>query len=190
MIGKKTITSLYDYDEIDQTYVIKISTNNYLDLFNKLDYYPILKRDIDTAVMDYMEDCSDDIPLRKKIKIEIGIKQENRDDDLEMRTIKALKNNLLYILDFYRKSSLSTINSSLIYAAMFVVLNLVTFWFESVGLNSNSIFFRTLIEGFSIGSWVFLWEALAGVVFKNKDNRHSIRIYKRLLESKIFFSYY
>jgi hypothetical protein len=53
----------------------------------------------------------------------------------------------------------------------------------------NTIFLKTILDGLAIGSWVFLWEAIAGVVIRNQKNRYMIRLYKRLIKSELYFIY-
>lgn len=183
------IYDLYDYDPKDHSYVIKISPDYYLDIFNKLDHYPIRKRDINQSVINYIEDCSEDIPLSKTIKIEIKIKKEPRNADLEERTAKGVRNYFQYILASYKKMSKTVLNTSLIYMLIFAIIAVATFFIESLQLNINRIFLKMILEGVSIGSWVFLWEAIAGLVIKNRENRFLIKTYKRLSKSFLYFTY-
>jgi hypothetical protein len=94
-----------------------------------------------------------------------------------------------YMLELSRKKKRTVINRSLVFILVFVVLVLITLSIESAEVSINKVLFRTIIEGFSIGSWVFLWEAIAGLVFTNKDNRIAIKTYKRLLNCSIQFIY-
>ncbi|MBN2041106.1 MAG: hypothetical protein JW864_13770 [Spirochaetes bacterium] len=186
---KKRIHHLYDFDVSDQTYVIRISPDKYLDIFNKLDNYPIRKRDINQNVINYIEECSNDIPLSDNIKIEFQIKNEQRNIDLEERTRKGIQNFFLYELAIHKMNSLKVIKASILYVFIFTILTVTTFSIEVLNIKTGAIFFKTILEGLSIGSWVFLWEAIAGIVIKNNTNRHLIKTYKRLLKSSLVFSY-
>jgi hypothetical protein len=46
-----------------------------------------------------------------------------------------------------------------------------------------------MVEGLFIGGWVFLWEAIALFVFKNRDINLQIRRYERFKEAPIKFAY-
>jgi len=186
---KELINELYDYDQNDQTYIIKIAPDRYLDLFNNLDHYPIRKRDVNQHVVNYIEDCSGDIPLNEKIKIEIKIRDQSKDPDLEERTRKGIKNYFNYIHAFYKQESRKIINNSIIYFIIFTILAILTFSFEALNIGMNKIFLKTIFEGLSIGSWVFLWEAIAGIAIKNKRNRFMMRTYQRLSDSSLYFLY-
>lgn len=72
---------------------------------------------------------------------------------------------------------------------IFAIIAVATFFIESLQLNINRIFLKMILEGLSIGSWVFLWEAIAGLVIKNRENRFLIKTYKRLSKSFLYFTY-
>ena len=185
----KHIYNLYDFDENDKSYIIKLSPDYYLDIFNNLDHYPIRKRDVNQHVINYIEDCSSDLPLSKNIKIEIKITRELRNPDLEERTRKGIRNYFKYILAYYSKMSKKEIHNSIVFFIIFIILTSITFFTESLNLHINRIFLRMILEGLSIGSWVFLWEAIAGLVIKNRKNRFMIKTYKRLSDTFLYFTY-
>ena len=185
----KFAESLYDYNPEDDSYVIKLAANTYVDIFNDLDHYPIRKRDIDEHVIHYIEDCSSDIPLKKKINIEIKIKNQIRDPDLEERTRKGIRTYFSSMVYVHKKQSQSVINTSFVYMLIFFFLTAFTFSLEALNIKFNAIFIKTILEGLSIGSWVFLWESIAGILIKNKENHYMVKTYKRLSESHLFFVY-
>ena len=73
----KILRKIYDFSESDNAFIIKLSPDSYLDLFNKLDHNPIRKKDLNQDVINYIEDCSNDISLDKNIILEIK-NQESR----------------------------------------------------------------------------------------------------------------
>lgn len=160
-----------------------------MDVLCTLDHYPIRKRDIDENVIHYIEECSRDIPLNKSIKMEIKIKGQARDAELEDRTRKGMNNYFSYIQYVYKKKSKSTMNTSFLYLLVFVVLTMLTLSVEALNIKINIILSKTILEGLSIGSWVFLWESIAGILIKNKENRYMVNIYKRLATCQLFFVY-
>jgi len=188
MVMNKLIHYLYDFDKEDKTYVIRLSVPEYTALFNKFDYYPIKKREINDRVISYIEDCSTDIPLSAKIKIVITIKQE-KDKDIEERVRLGIYHNFMYLLDVYREQSKEVKKVSVLYVVVFLLLTLLSVWLESQQIPLNKIFFDTLLKGLSIGSWVFLWEAIASIVFRNAKNRYYIKIYRRLVLCKLCLAY-
>lgn len=186
---KNFILELYDYDHVDKSFIIKLSPEKYLDIFNNLDYYPIRKRDISPNVINYIEDCSSDIPAAANIKIEITIKKEKKNEDVEERTRKGIRNYFLYILAIYKKNSRESIINALLYIVVFLVISITMFTLEATDIHISTVFLNTIKEGFSIGSWVFLWEAIASLTIKNRTNRTRMRMYHRLVKSLLVFRY-
>ncbi len=182
------INYLYDFDNDDKTYVIRLSVPQYTALFNKFDYYPIKKREINDRVISYIEDCSTDIPMNKKIKIVITIKQD-QDSEVEERVRLGIYHNFMYLLNDYREKSSGVKKVSIVYVLVFLLLTIFSVKLESLALPVSKIFFDTLLKGLSIGSWVFLWEAIASIVFRNAQNRYYTKIYKRLVLCKLCFTY-
>jgi len=54
----------------------------------------------------------------------------------------------------------------------------------------DSIVFTTLVDGVSIGGWVFLWAAISNFVFKSRDARDKFKQYKRFSGASIRFHYF
>ena len=71
--------------------------------------------------------------------------------------------------------------------SLFIILAVLSLVLAPYATASNNIFLQTLVRGISIGSWVFLWEAIVGVTIKYRPNRMLYRRYKRLLNAKIIF---
>jgi hypothetical protein len=181
------LKKLYDYNEKTKSFIIKVSVNTYMELFNEMDHSPIKKKDINQDVINYIEDCSKDIDLKYKINIEFKINGDEKNEKLELRTINGLENHFEYLYNIHKKNSRSVINTSILYALIFLFLVLLVFWLEAFNLPMEKILFRTIYEGISIGSWVFLWEAIVNVLIKNKTNVFLMKTYKRLIHCKLYF---
>ena len=186
---KAILKALYDFDETDKSYILRLSVHKYTDIFDTLDNYPIRKRDIHPDVTNYLEECSFDIPLSRNIKIEFRIRDELRNADLEERTRKGIHNYFLYQRELIRKNSNANIIKSLVYLLVFFILIAFTFTLETIQYPINRVFFRTVLEGLSIGSWVFLWEAIAVLAFKNRKYRYLRKVYQRLSNTHLIFKY-
>lgn len=51
----------------------------------------------------------------------------------------------------------------------------------------KNFMYRTIVEGFNIGGWVFFWEAIALVAFKTRELHDSSKRFKRISNSSILF---
>jgi hypothetical protein len=181
------LRKIYDFSESDNAFIIKLSPDSYLDLFNKLDHNPIRKKDLNQSVINYIEDCSDDISLDKNIILEIKIKKVAHSSDLESRVRNGLLNYFEYMVEYYRQKMKKQRSTSLLFVVLFILLATSSLKFASLTVDSKNVLFKTLVQGISIGSWVFLWEAIVGITIKYKPNRMHFRFYKRLLNAKIIF---
>ena len=132
---KHLLQEVYDFDINDNSFIIKIAPEKYVDLFNKLDHYPIKKRDIDQNVITYIEDCSSDIPLNRKSKIEIMIKDDMQNNELEQRTTKGMNSYFKYSLLYYKNQEMNIFKESSIYFVLFIVITLFTFYLEKNIIN-------------------------------------------------------
>ena len=183
----KILQKIYDFSEADNAFIIKISPDSYLNLFNNLDHNPIRKKDLNQSVINYIEDCSDDISLDKNILLEIKIKKDAHSSDLERRARKGLLNYFEYMIEYYRQKMKQQWSTALTFVSLFIFLAVLSLMLAPYATASDNILFQTLVRGISIGSWVFLWEAIVGVTIKYRPNRMHYRRYKRLLNAKIIF---
>ena len=88
---------------------------------------------------------------------------------------------------YYRQKMKQQWSTALIFVSLFIILAVLSLVLAPYATASNNIFLQTLVRGISIGSWVFLWEAIVGVTIKYRPNRMLYRRYKRLLNAKIIF---
>lgn len=177
---------IYDFDKTTNAFIVKILVPTYSDLFNHLDPYPIKKRDINQKLINYIEDCSNDIPIKYKVKMEISI-GEPQNLNLESRVIQGFRTNIDYSISYFIDVIADSYKRSGLYILLFLVFAIVSFSGEKLG--TDNLWIKTLLEGFSIGSWVFLWEAIAQISIKNSVPRNHKVKYQRLKKAPIVFNY-
>jgi hypothetical protein len=182
---KKLLNEVYKLNPETNSYMFEIRLNNYTDIFNDLDPSPLKRRDLDQDFISYMEDSSLDIPIKHNIELHFQIPEGIKDDKKEERIKAGIKTfynfNSLYILRelarLYREAGLFSIIS---------LASLFTSFFIS-SFPDHNYFFRIIVEGFNIGGWVFLWEAINILVFKVRKYKLEIKRYKRMHDADIFF---
>ena len=59
----KFLQSYYPFNKIMNSFVVEIALNSYADIFNDFDPSPYRKKDLNPELMNYLNDCSSDIPL-------------------------------------------------------------------------------------------------------------------------------
>ncbi len=187
MKTKELLCKIYDCDNVEDTFIIKILVNAYKDLFNDLDPAPLKNRDLDQNLISYLEECSTDIPLRYKLSLQFVAEESIIDEDKERRTILGLKTYFNFVILSFKREIANTYRTSIIYVICAFLL--ITLSFYLGGISTTHILIETLVEGLSIGGWVFLWEAIALIVFKNHETRLKCKRYERLDKAKTVFIY-
>lgn len=182
------LDSIYDRDPASQAYIIKIVVKHYSDLFNNLDAYPLNRRDIDNDILSYIDDCSEDIPVKYKVKLQVIYSDEVRTLEQENRVRTGLKAYFNYLILLLRREVRATWTKSFIYMVAWLIF-VTGYYLLNQHPESEGIFLGMLKEGLSIGGWVFLWEAFVQVSFKNSETRKEIREYSRLRDADIEIIY-
>ncbi|MGA1866642.1 MAG: hypothetical protein ACMUFK_04155 [Thermoplasmatota archaeon] len=181
------LDTVYEKDPISNAFIIKISIKNYSDIFNDLDPAPFKKRDIDPDLRVYIEDSSIDIPLKNKISLQFNAPKHVKDDEKEKKVIMGLNTYFQFIIRTFEKDISHGYKKGAIYIACSFILLLSAYYLSSI-LPSNFLLV-TFMEGLFIGGWVFLWEAIAVFVFKNREIKMKLKRYRRLKEAPVSFIY-
>lgn len=187
LASKQVLKNIYDCDLNQKIFFVKIAIKNYHDIFNDLDPAPLKRRDLDQAMVSYLDECSDDIPLKYKIDLHIVADRKILNKEKEERVKVGLKTYFGFLslslkqelLDSYKKSFQWIIFSIILIFSFFIFSNLF----------QNNIFLKIISEGLLIGGWVFLWEAIALLAFENKETKIRYKKYLRLQKANIEFFY-
>lgn len=181
------LMKIYDREPGTDIFIVKLSIDRYTDIFNGLDPSPLRHRDLAQSVISYLDDCSSDIPLKYKLDIQVICPKEIMNEGRENRTMNGLRTYFNYMLLLLKKDRHMLRKKSIVYFFTSIVLLFLSLYLGSI--MPNDIFFRTAIEGLSIGGWVFLWEALVLAFFKSRKLRTKSRRYRRLADAPITFTY-
>jgi hypothetical protein len=184
---KKPLERIYERDKKTNAFIISVAIENYADIFNELDPAPFRKRDLDQDLRDYLEDSSADIPLKYNIILQFNVSFEAKDLEKEEKIESGLKTYFSFVRDQLGSRIRKSYEKSVIYVFGAFFLLSASYLLRLV-LTSNS-FFTILIEGITIGGWVFLWEAISTFAFRNRDSRSKYRQYKRFANAAIRFNY-
>ena len=189
MIAKRIelLSKIYDRDSESEVFIVKISIKQYKDIFNDLDPAPLRNRDINQALLNYLNECSIDIPLKYNISLQIIGPHEIQNEELETRVRVGLKTYFTFGILTFKREMAALYKKSLKY--FFIFFALISFLFYLSSKLPSNISTETIIEGLSIGGWVFLWEAINIVVFKNREIKMMYKRYKRLESSQLDFVY-
>ena len=185
---RKTLDQVYDKDRETNAYVINVVVKKYEDIFNDLDPSPFKRRDLNSNLIRCLEDCSSDIPLRYNIILQFQVPESKRNMELEERIKTGLKTYFSFIMNSFTRRIKMSDRRSMCFVGISFLLLLAASFMNSLGI--DNILFQTLTEGFFIGGWVFLWEAISSYSIKKIEIKNQHRQYKRLLSSPIKFHSY
>ncbi|MGA1821897.1 MAG: hypothetical protein ACMUIG_05165 [Thermoplasmatota archaeon] len=181
------LDTVYEKDSSSNAFIIKVSIRSYKDIFNDLDPAPFRKRDLDPDLRTYLEDSSIDIPLKNKISLQFSASEQIKDREKEKKVILGLKTYFQFIIRTFQKEISHEYRKGGVYIICSFVLLLLAYYLSSI--IPDHFLLITLVEGLFIGGWVFLWEAIAVVVFKNREIRLKLKRYRRLNKAPIRFIY-
>ncbi len=181
------LRQIYRYDPDDDTYVIDISLDNYMEIFNEWDRSPLKRKDMNHELFDYLEEAAYEIPLKYKTKIVFGIPESVKDKKRQESAITGLKNNFRYVIHFINRTIMTNNRKSFLFTVMGLIFIVMSTVFEK--FMQDTFFFSVLAQGIFVGGWVLLWEAFSLFLFISYDHRNRRKRYRRYLESKIEFTY-
>ena len=191
ILGKKQpefdSSLLYDYDAINKTYVLNIALKSFKELYNNWDYSPQRKRDINENLIRYIEECSVEIPIKRKVAIHLYLPAGKSDETREKEGRLALKS----YFDYLRYKKIQQKNKYMKNASMYglsgILLLSLAYFLQSLSLEKYYV--PILPEGLFIGGWVLFWEVFSIIFFRVSEIKKSIREYNRLRESEITYHF-
>ncbi|MBN1646547.1 MAG: hypothetical protein JW874_00820 [Spirochaetales bacterium] len=180
--------NLYDRDPETGAFIIRMSIEHYTDIFNELDPSPLRKRDLDPAFLDYLNECSSDIPLKYRTILQINCPHKIRDEKREARVRTGIMTYCNYMMLKQKDQLTKSLRKAVTYILVFIILMSLAIACDP--LFKGNVITGTLLAGFSIGGWVFLWEAIVLLAFENRKTRSDFRRYERMIGSEVIFAYY
>ncbi len=181
------LEQIYPRDPQTGNFIIHLAVNTYKDIFNELDPAPIKRKDLNLLLRSFLEDCSSDIPLKYGIQLSIDINHDLRDEDKEHKIREGLRNFFLFLVFNQRRARIKTLRRVFYFTLISFVSLSLGFYLRS--FDQHDWFYTTATEGFYIGGWVFFWEAIAMLTFRNHDKRIKLKEYERLMNAGISFRY-
>lgn len=180
-------TLLYEYDQNTKTYILNLSVHSFKEMYNTWDYSPYRKRDINEALIKYIEECSAEMPLKHKMSIHLYLPDTEKDESKEKEGISALKSYFKYLLykkvhqrSKYLKNARNYGLSGFLFLSLAIILQKVGF---------QDYYLPILPEGLFIGGWVLFWEVFSIIFFRTSEITQSIREYTRLVEAEITYHF-
>ena len=167
--------------------IIEILLEKPIYLFNEWDNASFKRRDLDPDLIYFLEECSQEIPLRYGLQLNIAITEEERDSEREDNIKKGIKTQYTHYLRAERRNLKQLYVRVLLYVVTsFSLLLLASVLNETLQIRPLT---TTLVEGFNVGGWVFAWEAISSFSFHRGKIVRKIKEYERFLRAPIQFQY-
>jgi hypothetical protein len=169
------------------TVCIDIKIDFYREVFNSWDFSPMINRDLDDDLFEYMEACCREIPKRYKISIVLHIPQKVMIPEKEELNTGSFRNFFKYKIRKLKIAKRSLFMAAIQY--FFFGIFFITLSFLTERLVPISELFSVLREGFNIGGWVLFWELFHTLFFRKSKIEESMIVLERLHDAKISYRY-
>ena len=177
--------SLYRVNPINNRLIIEIAISDYMEFFHEWDNAVFRKRDIHPELVEFLDLCSSEIPLKRQFDIEFCVDIRAADLEKEKLIVASYQN-------YYRSQDrliVRTIRRLLRYSLILLLVSL-GFMILNVILSSHpstQVFPMIVSEGVRIGSWVFMWEAFHTAFMQSLEPFKRRREFSRFLKAGIYF---
>ncbi|MCA9356815.1 hypothetical protein KC872_01260 [Candidatus Kaiserbacteria bacterium] len=176
---------VYPKFEDTNRYTIEAAVDNYEDIFNEWDPAPFIRRDLNPALQSFLEECSRDISIKHPLAVVFTMPSLEHDLEKEAICIDDVKNQFAFKVHVLEKERVEVMHGMI--RNFIIGIALLGVAVISDAQFSDNFFLDVLVQGFFIGGWVFIWEAMSIVGFKNRSLNHKIKEWKRYLDAPIVF---
>lgn len=181
----KETENLYRENPENHRTIIDVALDTYLEFFHEWDNAAFRKRDMHPELAEFLDICSQDIPMRKALEIQFFVNAGELDSKKEQLVTTSFKN---YYLSLYRNEKRRVrriLKRSL--ALMCIALVLILFYAVLHAGIVRALWFSVLLEGLHIGGWVFMWESFHLAFFDSLEPMKRKQEMKRLYLANLRF---
>jgi len=182
-----SLREIYSFNPQTHTFTIPARVDHFDDFFNPLDPSPAPARDLSPGLVDYLNQCSDEILNKYRIEIVLQVKKETPDHEREQECLQSLRT-------YYQHEKFVTQNQirrkrSLALKYVLVSLTCLAAFIFSENWYGTGFFWNLLREAVLIGGWVFMWEAVTLNFIEMDEYYEQIKKCRRLIEANTGFVY-
>lgn len=185
MNKKNNYEAIYFKNEETGRIIIDVALNDYLEFFHEWDNAAFKKRDMHPELVDFLNLCSEEIPMSKGLEIKFYIESETMNKEKEELIRTGYHNHFNSLICSERKKEKRIVTSSGI--LLLTSLVLLFFYTAQSGKVSGNIFSTVLLESLLIGGWVLTWEAFHGITIDIIEPRNRRKELERFLSADISF---
>ena len=187
MNNLNSLSENYPYDPATRTFTIPIRLKQYDDFFNPMDPSPAPIRDLSYELVDYLDQCSDEIENSYPLSISLAIQTGDRDEHNEEECIGSMRTYYQHLI-FVSQAQVRRRRSQALKYLLVSFLCLTVY--VGIGQLNQPVFLWSLLsEAILIGGWVFMWEAVTVYFIEMDSPIQEIKKHRRLIEAKVVFNY-
>ncbi len=176
---------VYRKHENTDRFAIEVAIDNYNDVFNEWDPAPFKRRSLNPELQYFLEECSNDISIKYPLAIVFYMPSIEHVSEKETFCIDGIHTHFAFMLHVLEKDQRDIMVNVCKNAAIGIVILCSAVIFDAQPI--KSFFLQVLGQGLFIGGWVFIWEALATVGFRNSDLLYKKKELKRFLDAPVVF---
>lgn len=186
-MGNQNVQTAHVYRSYEETnrFAIEVAIADYNEIFNEWDPAPFKRRGLNPELQYFLDECSNDISIRHPLAIVFYIPSAELDPKKEEFCLTGIRNHFAFKMHVLNKEQREVMLGVLKNTLIGILFLCTAIIFDSFTI--ENLFLRLLREGLFIGGWVFIWEALATVGFKNRELKHTIKECERFLDAPIVF---
>ncbi|NCB01328.1 MAG: hypothetical protein EOM67_04070 [Spirochaetia bacterium] len=185
MKHSKYYQEVYRVNQEDNRVIIDVSLDKYLDYFHEWDNSNYKRRDLHPDLAQFLDVCSTEIPLNRKLEIVFDIKTKHEDLQKESMIKNSYHNYYIALFQYVNREIRRKVRFSLIVA--FIAIFIISMYYFILTPSNSLLISRIIREGILIGGWVFMWEAFHIIAFQTLDPIKRRRELKRLLDARLVF---
>lgn len=183
----KELKKVYKYEEIQKKFILDVQLEDYRDAYSNWDFSPYTNRDLDEDLIEYLLECSNEIPLKYDLILKFYMLNYEASQSREEKSIIGMYNYFKYQQRKLKNHKIRVIKDIVSFTLIGGVLLLV-------GTYLNEAFNHTLLtsvisEGFFIGGWVMLWEMFSAWFFDMKKVDNKLKHFERFSNTEIIYTY-
>jgi hypothetical protein len=166
--------------------VIEIVVEHYDDLFNRLDRAPFRRRDLSPDFKQYLQECSLWVPLAHPLAFEIQLTLDRHDEAREHEVVAGIRAYFAWLIYVHRTETRRQRGRIASFVGLSFVL-LTAALLLGGQVDKERVLQAFLLNGFTVGGWVFLWEALSIAFIRRLDQHVLLARHRRLVDASFRF---
>lgn len=168
-------------------FIIDIALDSYQDFFHEWDNTSFKKRDIHPELVEFLDMCSEEIPIKSDMEIHFCVGDQPRIEKME----ELIRQSYATYYDFFCRIKKKKIKKNF-YSAIYLALIGIALILLNAILETklpHTILSEVALKGVYIGGYVFFWESLYNGYFGSKELVARKKELARLGRAKLFFKY-